>query len=198
MQPLWAELDAENLWTNTVVVFMSDNGWMLGEHELTSKALAYEPSARVPLLVAAPGINPGTHCDRLVCNLDLAPTLLEFAGLAVPKVYQGHSLRPLLTDPQATLRTGLIYEGTGGYGDILPMGAWITERTKIIHTLGIGSGNAPSFIECYDLQNDADETQNLSSSSEFATARNEAAAAFKQHDWNLHAPSAKGRTGGAE
>ena len=197
LQPLWAELDAENLWTNTVVVFMSDNGWMLGEHGLTSKALAYEPSARVPLLIAAPGIKPGTQCDRLVCNLDLAPTLLEFAGLDAPKAYQGHSLRPLLTDPQATIRAGFLYEGTGGYGDIPPMGAWITERTKIIHTLGIRPECAPGFIECYDLQNDADETKNLSSSPEFATARDEAVVAFKQHDWNQHDRHAKVRKNGA-
>jgi hypothetical protein len=62
------------------IVFMSDNGWMLGEHGLTSKVLAYEPSARVPLLVASPGLKLGTPCDRLVSNLDLAPTLLDFAG----------------------------------------------------------------------------------------------------------------------
>ena len=161
LQPLWAALDAENHWANTVVVFMSDNGWMLGEHGLTSKALAYEPSARAPLLIAAPGIKPGTQCDRLVCNLDLAPTLLEFAGLAVPKVYQGLSLRPLLTDPQATFRAGVLYEGTGGYGGVPPLAAWITERTKIIHTLGVMPGSAPGFIECYDLQKDIDETKNL-------------------------------------
>lgn len=194
LQPLWAELDAENLWTNTVVVFMSDNGWMLGEHGLTSKALAYEPSARIPLLIAAPGIKPGTHCDRLVCNLDLAPTLLEYAGLAVPEVYQGHSLRPLLTDPQATLRKGFFYEGTGGYGNVPPMGAWITERTKIIHTLGVMPGSAPSFIECYNLQNDVDETKNLSSSPELSAARDEAMAAFKRHVWNQDGPRPKGRT----
>ena len=46
---------------------------LLGEHGLNSKALAYEPSARVSLILAAPVIKPGTQCDRLVCNLDLEP-----------------------------------------------------------------------------------------------------------------------------
>lgn len=183
LQPLWSALDAEDLWANTVVVFMSDNGWMLGEHGLTSKALAYEPSARVPLIIAAPGISPGTQSDSLVSNLDLGPTLLEFAGLAIPRAYQGLSLRPLLVDPQARIRAGFIYEGTGGYGLVPPMGAWITERTKVIHTLGVRPGDAPGFVECYNLQDDPDETKNRSSSPEFATARDEAADAFKRHDW---------------
>lgn len=183
LHPLWSALDAEDLWANTIVVFMSDNGWMLAEHGLTSKALAYEPSARVPLIIAAPGIKPGTRSDSLVCNLDLGPTLLEFAGLAIPQAYQGLSLRPLLTDPQARIRAGFIYEGTGGYGLVPPMGAWITERTKVIHTLGVRQGDAPSFVECYDLQNDPHETKNMSSAPEFVTLRDEAAAAFKRHDW---------------
>jgi arylsulfatase A-like enzyme len=183
LQPLWAALDAEDLWTNTVVVFMSDNGWMLGEHGLTSKVLAYEASARVPFLLAAPGLKPGSQCDRLVSNLDLAPTLLEFAGVAVPEAYQGRSLRPLLSEPQMKFREGFIYEGTGGYGDVPPMAAWITERTKTIHTLGTKPGSEPGFIECYDLQDDADEAKNLSSSSELTRTRADAATAFKQHDW---------------
>lgn len=183
LQPLWSAFDAEGLWANTVVVFMSDNGWMLGEHGLTSKALAYEPSARVPLVIAAPGIKPGTQSDSLVCNLDLGPTLLEFAGLAIPQAYQGLSLRPLLINPQARIRAGFIYEGTGGYGFVPPMGAWITERTKVIHTLGVSKGNGPSFVECYNLRNDQDETKNISSAPESASARDEAVAAFRRHVW---------------
>jgi arylsulfatase A-like enzyme len=185
LQPLWAELDTQHLWENTIVVFMSDNGWMLGEHGLTSKVLAYEPSARVPLLIAAPGLKPGRSCDRLVCNLDIAPTLLEFAGLAVPPVYQGRSLRPLLVNPQAPFRTGFLYEGIGGYGNVPPMGAWITERWKIIHTWGSDStlGETPKFVERYDLQNDPEEAKYLPSSLDLSKAGEEAAAGFKQHSW---------------
>lgn len=182
LQPLWTALDAEDLWANTIVIFMSDNGWMLGEHGLTSKVLAYEPSARVPLFIAAPGIKSGSQCDRLVSNLDIAPTLLDFAGLAVPESYQGRSLRPLFTDPQMKVRDGFIYEGTGGYGAVPPMFAWITERTKVIQTLGSKPEKQPGFIEIYDLQNDPDEAENLASSPEFAEAHGEALSAFKQHD----------------
>ena len=182
LQPLWAALDADNLWANTVVIFMSDNGWMLGEHGLTSKVLAYDPSARIPLFIAGPGIEPGSQCDRLVSNLDIAPTVLDFAGLAVPGSYQGHSLRPLLTDPQTKVRDGFIYEGTGGYGEAPRTFAWITERTKVIHTLGSKPDKQPAFIEIYDMKNDPDETNNLSSSPGFAEVHLEAAKAFEQHD----------------
>lgn len=101
----------------------------------------------------------------------------------MPKIFQGLSLRSLLTDPQVAFRSGFLYEGTGAYGDVPPMAAWITEQTKIIHTLGVMPDSAPSFIECYDLKNDADETRNLSSSPELSTARDEAVAAFEHHDW---------------
>lgn len=182
LQPLWAELDAQNLWDNTVVVFMSDNGWMLGEHGLTSKVLAYEDSARVPLLIAAPGIQPGGRCDRLVSNLDLAPTLLEFAGLAVPTAYQGRSLRPLLDHPHSPFRPGLRYEGVGGYGNVPPLMAWITERWKVIHTLSDPPDSEPRFVECYDLHRDPGETRNVSSLPEFSEALAAARMALKTHD----------------
>jgi arylsulfatase A-like enzyme len=182
LQPLWAELDAQNLWENTVVVFMSDNGWMLGEHGLTSKVLAYEASARVPLLIAAPGIRSGGQCDRLVSNLDLAPTLLAFAGLGVPPAYQGRSLRPLLANPRLQFRPGLRYEGVGGYGNVPPLMAWITERWKVIHTLGDPPDREPRFIECYDLQRDPGETRNVASLPEFSAALAAARTALKAHD----------------
>lgn len=158
---LWKELDVQNLWDNTIVVFTSDNGWMLGEHGLTSKVLAYEPSARIPMLMAIPGMAGGRSCERLVSNLDLAPTLLEFAGLPVPVRCQGRSLRPLLADPGATFRKGFVYEGLGGYGGVPPMGAWITERMKFIHTWKNGESAKPVYTECYDLEKDPDEASNL-------------------------------------
>lgn len=71
---------------------------------------------------------------------------------------------------------------TRAYGEVPPLFAWITERTKVIHTLGSETEKQPSFIEIYDLQNDPDEAENLASSPEFAEAHGEALSAFKQHD----------------
>jgi arylsulfatase A-like enzyme len=84
---------------NTIVVFTSDHGEMLGDHYLWRKTLPYEPSARIPLLIRAPerfGIQSGHVADQAVCLEDIMPTLLEMAGVDVPETVEGKSLVPLL------------------------------------------------------------------------------------------------------
>ena len=67
---------------NTYIIFISDNGFFYGEHRLTGgKFLAYEPSTHLPLLMRGPGIKPGTATGELAANIDIAPTILELAGL---------------------------------------------------------------------------------------------------------------------
>ena len=84
---------------NTILVFASDNGYFYGEHGLSvERRLAYEESIRMPLLVRYPkAVKAGTVRDEFALNIDLAPTLLELAGVAVPATMQGRSLVPLLT-----------------------------------------------------------------------------------------------------
>ena len=93
-----AHLQASGARRNTIVIFMSDHGEMLGDHGLLEKGCRfYEGLVRVPLLVSWPGhIAEGRRCDALVELIDVAPTLLEFAGLSVPSLMQGRSLGPLL------------------------------------------------------------------------------------------------------
>ena len=95
----------------TVVVYASDNGYLWGEHGLVDKRWAFEESIRVPFLVRYPasGHRPGESRDALVANVDLAPTLLELAGLPVPDWMQGASLAPLLRDPAASVRDAFFY-----------------------------------------------------------------------------------------
>lgn len=85
---------------NTIVVFTSDHGFMLGEHGQWMKNILWEDSARVPLIVRTPGMKvAGTRSDRTVELLDLYPTLTELVGLPHYDRNQGQSLRPLLADP---------------------------------------------------------------------------------------------------
>ncbi len=89
-------LENSGLTQNTAVIFTSDNGYLWGEHGVYYKSLTYEPSLRVPLLIRAPGdVPPNRRIDGTVLNLDLAPTLLELAGVPIPEDMQGTSLTPL-------------------------------------------------------------------------------------------------------
>ncbi len=92
-------LEENNLLENTIIVFWSDHGYFLGEKGLWYKRKAFERAARVPLIIAGPGIARNVSTDKTVELLDLYPTLADLCGLPAPKELQGQSLRPLLVQP---------------------------------------------------------------------------------------------------
>src|SRR5690606_37536922 len=97
---------------NTLVVYMGDNGFSFGEHGLIDKRHAYEESMKVPLLVKYPGtVKPGITLDQMVMNIDIAPTLLEMAGMAkTPEQMQGASFVPILQQEKVEWRDRIFYE----------------------------------------------------------------------------------------
>ncbi len=147
---------------NTVIVFTSDNGYFYGEHGLSvERRLAYEESIRMPLLVRYPKvIKAGTVRDEFALNLDLAPTLLELAGVAAPTAMQGRSLVPLLTGKRTAWRDSFLieYYSDKVFPRVLQMGykAVRDERWKYIHYLELGG-----MDELYDLKSDPYEMKNL-------------------------------------
>src|SRR5690606_26094992 len=95
-------LEEHGLAENTIVIYMSDQGFYMGEHGWFDKRFMYEESFRTPMMMRYPGVvRPGTESDDFVMNLDIAPTLLDAAGLRVPEDMQGMSLLPLLTRKKA-------------------------------------------------------------------------------------------------
>jgi N-acetylglucosamine-6-sulfatase len=104
-------LDARGLGDHTLVLYTSDNGYLWGEHGLTDKRWAYEESIRVPFLLRPPKHLRGTGepIERLVLSLDVAPTLLDAAGLLTPPGMQGRSVLPLVTDAAAPWRDAFAY-----------------------------------------------------------------------------------------
>jgi N-acetylglucosamine-6-sulfatase len=125
------------------------------------RRLAYEESIRMPLLVRYPGlIKPGTVRDEVALNIDLAPTLLELAGVAVPATMQGRSLVPLLKGNRPAWRNSFLieYYSDTVFPRISQMGykAVRTGRWKYIHYLEL-----KDMDELYDLKVDSYEMKNL-------------------------------------
>jgi arylsulfatase A-like enzyme len=121
-------LDRLDLRKNTIVIFLSDHGYNLGEHDCWSKVSLWEGSVRVPLIISVPGIegNYGTECKTITELIDLYPTLVELCGYSnkKPEILQGKSLIPFIEDrnhynPEAGAFT-ISYGGKAGtlvYGD---------------------------------------------------------------------------------
>jgi N-acetylglucosamine-6-sulfatase len=145
---------------NTVVMFMGDNGFMFGEHGLIDKRAAYEESMRVPLLMRAPGIAaPGSVVTGMAANIDIAPTVLDLAGVPRPGDYPGRSLVPALRGRGGgDERQELLYEyyWEYNYPQTPTTFALRTPRYKFIQYHGVWDTE-----ELFDLQADPREQHNL-------------------------------------
>ena len=165
-------LERLGLQENTYVVFMSDNGWMLGEHGFTSKVLPYEASIRVPLVVAGPGLAPRDE-TRMALNIDLLPTVLEWADVRPPANLHGESLVPLLQVGGADVpwRTSFFYEAPEPQLGSWPLLAVRTERWKYVKTFDLEERDRLVFEELYDLRADPYEARNLAKEADYVAVR---------------------------
>jgi arylsulfatase A-like enzyme len=167
-------LDELGLAGSTAVFFTSDNGMMWGEHRLFRKGLAYEESIRVPLLVRLPGIAPGKRDQPVAIDLDVAPTILELAGLPERAARaDGASLLPLLRDGSAPWRPEVFLEGFGVPG-VPPWAAVRSARYKYVEY-------ADGQRELYDLREDPFELEDRHADPREAAAQAELARAVAAH-----------------
>ncbi len=159
-------LEASGQRENTLVIYTSDHGDMLGDHGLILKGCRfYEGLVRVPLIVSGAGVGVTNRTsDALVELTDIAPTLLELAGVDVPERMQGRSLRSLFTDPDASHREEVRCEyycalNPNPPGRAQINGSYATMLRNRRYKISVYHGH--DYGELYDLENDPDEFENL-------------------------------------
>lgn len=148
---------------NTIVVFMGDHGWQLGEKYHWGKTTLWEEVARAPLIWKVPGLTkPGAVCERTVDFMTVYPTITDLCGVPTPKHVDGVSIRPLLADPRAAWsHPGITTYGQGRH-------AIRTEQWRYIHY-------EDGTEELYDDNRDPYEWENLAEKPEFAAKKKELA-----------------------
>lgn len=157
---------------NTLIIYTSDQGFYLGEHGWFDKRFMYEESFTSPMLMRLPGaIKAGRTSKAFAMNIDLAPTILDYAGVEIPSDIQGRSLRPVVKNE------GKAPEGwrTAVYYHYYEYPSWHsvkrhygirTERYKLIHFY-----NDVDEWELYDLKKDPKETKSVYDDPEYASVR---------------------------
>jgi hypothetical protein len=143
---------------NTIFIIMGDNGYFTGDRQLADKWLMYDPSIRIPLIIYDPRMpNKSRTVSDMVLNIDITPSILDFAEIKSPVNYQGESLKPYLNRPDYSLhRDFILIEHLWKLPDIPSSEGIRTEKWKYFKYRYI---QAPE--ELYDLENDPMETKNL-------------------------------------
>lgn len=150
---------------NTVIIFTSDHGYHLGEHGHWLKTALFENAARVPLIIAGPGVSAKGQTSMSLAELtDLYPTVADLCGITPPAFLSGVSLKPVLNDPASTPRTSALTQLKQNY----------TIRTEHFRYTEWGpQGSAGA--ELYDRRSDPQELINLAGSDQYAATRRELA-----------------------
>ena len=148
---------------NTLIVFLSDNGFMHGEHRaLAEKVLPYEESIRVPLVMRGPGVPRGRVDRRLVANVDVTSTILDATDVLPGRIQDGRSLLELLTDPGAEWGRDILIENGRGANGVPAYRGIRTYRFLYVEHRTTGE------YELYDLANDPFELQSVDGHEQYA------------------------------
>lgn len=154
-----AQLKKMGVYDNTLIIYMGDNGFMFGEHGLIDKRVAYEPSIKVPMLMQLPGaVKGGQTIENVVANIDIAPTILEAAGIQKPEYMDGQSFLPLAQHKTIKWRDYFlyVYYWEKNFPQSPTMFALRSDKFKYITYYGLWDTD-----ELYNIQDDPDEQYNL-------------------------------------
>jgi arylsulfatase A-like enzyme len=151
------ELEAKGIADNTVFVLMGDNGFFLGERQISGKWLMYENSIKVPLIIFDPRNKEHKDVEQVALNIDVPSTILDFAGVEAPKSWHGKSLKPFIDADNIDLkRDTILIEHLWDFKNIAPSEGVRTKKWKYFRYV-----DDKSLEELYDLENDPEETNNL-------------------------------------
>jgi uncharacterized sulfatase len=158
------ELERLKLRDKTIVVFISDHGYLLGQHQEWQKTNIFEEACRVPMIISVPGQKPA-KVSGLVELLDLYPTLAELCGLEAPKTLEGQSIAAMLSDPNAKVHeaTTTIVKRKNFFGRSIRTGRFRYTEWD----------NGKAGVELYDHRTDPDEFKNLANDPKFAAQMKE-------------------------
>ena len=160
------ELDRQGLTDNTVILFLTDNGYSCGAHGMGGKVLPYEEPSRSPMIIFDPRhavSGKGARVKSVTANIDMAPTVMDIAGIPVPEDVDGKSLMPLLDNPDAKVREALLLINAWGAAPSHSL-AVVTEDYKYINWPY--SHEMEAAEELYHLTDDRYEMTNLASNPE--------------------------------
>jgi N-acetylglucosamine-6-sulfatase len=170
---------------NTYVMFMSDNGYILGEHRIRGgKVAPYEVSDHVPMMVRGPGIAPGTVIDDVTAQVDFAPTVLSMTGtvIANPAAIDGVNLLPRMVAPATTSlsRAAVVIEATPAQATTDPL-PWlyhgvVSSQWKYVE-------RETGRKELYDLANDPYELQNVAGEAAYGATQDRMASLVSTYEW---------------
>ena len=154
-------IDEAGIAENTIVLYTSDQGYTLGEHGLTEKHFCHEEALRVPMIIRYPKqIKPGARRSEMVLNIDIAPTVLDLCGEAIPDDMSGASWTPLLNaenKPVKSWREDFLFE-LASQGNVIPGQVMVrTDRYKLITYPWIDK----PWRELYDLKKDPREMKSV-------------------------------------
>ncbi len=164
------ELEKQGLANNTVIIYTSDNGYICGSHGYGSKVLPMEESSRAPLMVYDPRSKVAgkkLKCAALTGNIDFAPTILELAGVAIPKNMDGESLVPLLKNPNKDIHKQLAFINAWGSVPTQSL-TCLTKEWKYTYWW-YGNDKMKPTEELYNLESDPLELNNLANDTETST-----------------------------
>lgn len=170
-------LDANGLAENTIVVYTSDQGMFLGEHQYLDKRWIFEESIKIPFMVRWPKeLKQGSQVNEMVSNVDFAPTLLDIAGIKTPELMQGRSILPLLKEEPVDNWPQSIYYRYWMHRDMTPAHFGIrTHKYKLVFYYGLnldtksfGHPDSMPAWELYDLEKDPNELNNVYNDATYA------------------------------